>query len=221
MTEIARKRLSAIRQFTEFGSGMKIAMRDLELRGAGNILGAEQSGHLDCVGYDLYMKLLSEAVAIEKGEKPARDLDSGCKVDIPIEAHIPDDYIDSTRLRLDVYRSIADIRSEEDASDVIDELVDRFGDVPKSVNGLIKVALLRNKAEALGVTEVKYGNGNMLFYLDGSNMEIVTKMVTAMPGRVMLSAGVKPYLTVKPDKKLDVIGNVTSAIDAFATAAKG
>ena len=147
MTEIARKRLSAIRQFTEFGSGMKIAMRDLELRGAGNLLGADQSGHLDTVGYDLYMKLLNEAVALEKGEKTINDLENACVVDIPIEAHIPDDYIDSTKLRLDVYRSIADIRTEQDASDVTDELIDRFGDVPASVYGLIRVALLRSKAQ--------------------------------------------------------------------------
>jgi len=217
LTEIASKRLSAIREFTEFGSGMKIALRDLELRGAGNILGGEQSGHLDLVGYDMYMKLLNEAVAEEKGEAPAQTA-AECTVDLPIEAHIPESYIDATHLRLDVYRLIADIRSDEEASDVVDELIDRFGDPPASVMGLIRVALVRNRAAAMGISEVKHGAGNILFFLSAMDMRIVSAMIGALPGRVMLSAGAKPYLTVKPEKGRKLMDSVSDALDAFSAA---
>ncbi len=219
LTEIASKRLSAIREYTEFGSGMKIAMRDLELRGAGNILGGEQSGHLDLVGYDMYMKLLNEAVAEEKGEAPAK-ADVECSVDLPIEAHIPEDYIDATHLRLDVYRLIADIRSDEEASDVVDELIDRFGDPPAAVMGLVRVALARNLAAGMGITEVKYGSGNILFFMSSLDMRMVSAMVGSMPGRVMLSAGAKPYLTVKPEKGKKLIDSVSDALECFANAIK-
>jgi len=219
LTEIASKRLSAIREFTEFGSGMKIAMRDLELRGAGNILGGEQSGHLDLVGYDMYMKLLNEAVAEEKGEAPAQKAVE-CTIDLPIEAHIPESYIDATHLRLDVYRLIADIRSDEESSDVIDELCDRFGEPPQSVMGLIRVALVRNRAAAMGISEVKHGAGNILFFLTSLDMRIVSAMIGALPGRVMLSAGAKPYLTVKPEKGKKLMDSVSDALEAFAEAIK-
>ncbi len=126
LTEIQQKRLAAIREFTEFGSGFRIAMRDLELRGAGNIMGAQQHGHMESVGYDMYLKLLDEAVSEEKGEQNVtKDLD--CLIDISVDADIPESYVESLTLRLDVYRRIADIRSNEDADDVIDELQDRFG----------------------------------------------------------------------------------------------
>ena len=217
LSEIASKRLSAIREFTEFGSGMKIALRDLELRGAGNILGGEQSGHLDLVGYDMYMKLLNEAVAEEKGEastQPAVE----CTVDLPIEAHIPESYIDATHLRLDVYRLIADIRSDDEVSDVVDELIDRFGDPPAAVMGLIRVALVRNRAAAMGISDVKHGAGNILFYLSFMDMRKISAMIGSMPGRVMLSAGTKPYLTVKPEKGRKLMDSVSDALECFASA---
>lgn len=217
LSEIAEKRLSAIREYTEFGSGMKIAMRDLELRGAGNILGGEQSGHLDLVGYDMYMRLLSEAVAEEKGEAVS-DKATECTVDLPVEAHIPESYIDSTNLRLDIYRLIADIRGDNDASDVIDELIDRFGEPPASVLGLIKVALVRNRAAMMGISDVKHGAGNILFYLSSIDMQKISAMTAALPGRVMLSAGAKSYLTVKPEKGKSIIDSVAEILDAFAAA---
>ncbi|MBE6765319.1 MAG: transcription-repair coupling factor [Ruminococcaceae bacterium] len=215
LTEIAAKRLQAIREFTEFGSGMKIAMRDLEIRGAGNILGGEQSGHLESVGYDMYLKLLGEAVAQEKGEKPAA-ADAECTVDLPIEAHIPERYIESLRVRLDVYRMIADIRNEEQASDVIDELIDRFGDLPPAVDGLIKVALARNTAAAAGITEIKQLGGNIVLFMAQLDMEKVSLLAGELPGRVMLSAGEKPYITVKPDKKLSTLENVEKILAVIA-----
>ncbi len=197
LTEIAQKRLSAIREFTEFGSGFKIAMRDLEIRGAGNILGGEQHGHMETVGYDMYIRLLNEAVSLMKGEAPARKVDEGCLVDMQVQAHIPESYIESLNLRLDIYRRIAEVESESDAMDVIDELIDRFGEPPAAVKGLIDIALLRGMAGRLGVTEVKQQGEALLLYVQKLDMEQVGALVKLMQGRVLLSAGSRPYLSVK------------------------
>ncbi len=196
LTEIASKRLSAIREYTEFGSGFKIAMRDLEIRGAGNLLGSEQHGHMEAVGYDMYMKLLSEAVTEEKGEAPV-STQKECLIDIRIDAHIPENYIESLPQRLAIYKRIADIRNDEDASDVIDELIDRFGEPPSSVEGLVKVALLRNSAAASGIYEIGQNNNSLLLYVEKIDMSKVAVLVKAMRGRILVSTGPKPYITVK------------------------
>lgn len=205
LTEISQKRLEAIKEFTEFGSGFKIAMRDLELRGAGNILGAKQHGHMADVGYDMYMKLLNEAVSAAKGEAPA-DTDLDCLVDVQIEAHIPESYISNLNRRLEIYRRIADIRTENDASDVIDELIDRFGDMPKSVQGLIDIALVRSKAEKIGIYEIKQQPDYVLFYVKQINTESVAEIIGRMKGRAMLSAGSKPYIAVRIRSNDTVMG---------------
>lgn len=201
LTEIAQKRLSAIREFTEFGSGFKIAMRDLELRGAGNILGGEQHGHMESVGYDMYLRLLGEAVSEEKGEK-ASTYELECLVDVQVQAHIPESYIESLSQRLDIYRRISDIRTEDDASDVIDELIDRFGEPPSSVKGLIDVALIRNTAASLGIYEIKQQNNALLLFQKKIDMKQIAALTSSMRGRVMVSAGAKPYLSVKMDKNV-------------------
>ena len=195
LQETASKRLGAIREYVEFGSGFKIAMRDLEIRGAGNLLGPEQSGYLMSVGYDMYLKLLNEAVAMMKGEAPENPVEE-CTVDMQVQAHIPESYIDSTALRLDVYRRIADIKTYEDSSDVVDELIDRFGEPPESVYGLIDIALLRNRATQLGITEVKQQANALLLYKDKFDMERVKRLIQGMPNKVMLSAGSRPYISV-------------------------
>ncbi|MBQ3329841.1 MAG: transcription-repair coupling factor [Ruminococcus sp.] len=197
LSDISQKRLTAIREFTEFGSGFKIAMRDLELRGAGNILGAEQHGHMEDVGYDMYIKLLGEAVREEKGEQPEGLEERDCLIDIQVQAHIPEDYIESLSNRLDAYRRIADIRSPEDARDVIDELVDRYGDVPPSVMGLIDSALVRNRAAAMGVYEIRQNDASLMLYLSDIRRKEVPELIARLPGRAMLSAGGKPYIAVR------------------------
>lgn len=210
LTEIQQKRLAAIREFTEFGSGFKIAMRDLELRGAGNIMGAQQHGHMESVGYDMYLKLLGEAVSEEKGEKNvSSDLD--CLIDISVDAHIPESYIESLTLRLDVYRRIADIRTKEDSIDVEDELRDRFGKIPDAVRGLIDIALIRNKANSLGIYEIRQNVNSVLLYVREINSPQIADLIISFNGRVMLSAGAKPYLTVKCDSQnssLDMLKKV-------------
>lgn len=210
LSEISQKRLDAVKEFTEFGSGFKIAMRDLELRGAGNILGAKQHGHMADVGYDMYMKLLNEAVSSAKGESPA-DIDLDCLVDIQMEAYIPEEYIGNINRRLEIYRRIADVRNQDDASDVIDELADRFGDVPKSVNGLINIALLRAKAEKLGIYEIKQQPEHLLIYVKQVKSEAVAEIIGKLNGRAVLHAGDKPYISVKI-RKSDTIGYLLDEI---------
>ena len=213
LSDIAQKRLAAIREFTEFGSGFKIAMRDLELRGAGNLLGGEQHGHMEAVGYDLYLKLLNEAVNREKnGLPPAEEKD--CLVDVQLQAHIPESYISDLRQRLEIYRRIADIRSQEDALDVTDELIDRFGDPPASVEGLVQVALLRNRAAALGIYEVKQQGEALLLYKDSMDMRQVNRLVSALKRRVMINAGAKPYISVKlAGTPLDTLGEALGILE--------
>lgn len=196
LTEIQQKRLAAIREFTEFGSGFKIAMRDLELRGAGNIMGAQQHGHMESVGYDMYLKLLGEAVSEEKGEIPQNpDLD--CLIDISVDAHIPESYVESLTLRLDVYKLIADIRSKKDSEDVIEELRDRFGKIPSAVLGLIDIALVRNKANDMGIYEIRQNENNLMLFVKEIKSPTVADLLIALNGKAMLCAGNKPYVSVK------------------------
>jgi len=197
LTEIAEKRLSAIREFAEFNSGFRIAMRDLEIRGAGNLLGAEQSGYLTDVGYDMYLKLLESAVLEERGEKPR--IHTECSADLSVSANIPESYVKSSELRMDLYRRIALIRTEEEADDLTDELIDRFGDPPASVNSLIHVALLRGEAEQAGITEISQKAGFLRFGLAEFNMEKVSVLYgqSEYKGRLRVEAGAKPCLSLR------------------------
>ena len=214
LSDIATKRLNAVREYTEFGSGFKIAMRDLEIRGAGNILGGEQHGHMESVGYDMYLKLLSDAISEEKGETPEPKKEE-CLVDISIPAHIPENYIEALPARLGVYRRIADIKTEEEKEDVIDELIDRFGEPPKSVLALMQIALIRTRAAALGITEITQRERSILIYVKTIATEGVAKICSEFRGRAMLSAGAKPYVAVRIDKEKDLIGNIEEAINAM------
>ena len=173
LTEVAEKRLSAIRDFAEFGSGFKIAMRDLEIRGAGNLLGAEQSGHMMSVGYDMYLKLLDEAVLEERGEKPKTP---DCTADLNVTANVDKDYVSRGEERMDLYRRMAAIRTQEDADDLLDEIIDRYGDPPKGVLNLIDIALLRAEAQKAGIQDIRQKSGDVLFTLTDLNFEAVTLM---------------------------------------------
>ncbi len=174
VNETAQKRLEAIREFTEFGSGFKIALRDLEIRGAGSILGGEQHGNMEAVGYDMYLKLLNEAVNEENGETVKNETE--CAVDLNISAHIPENYIESLPARLGIYKRIADIKTDDDVTDVVDELLDRFGEPPKSVMGLMDVALLRNKASNSGISEIVSGQNTVILKTDAIREDVVKKL---------------------------------------------
>ncbi len=173
LTEVAEKRLSAIRDFAEFGSGFKIAMRDLEIRGAGNLLGAEQSGHMMSVGYDMYLKLLDEAVLEERGEKPKAP---DCTADLNVTANVDKDYVSRGEERMDLYRRMAAVRTQADADDLLDEIIDRYGEPPKGVLNLIDIALLRAQAQQVGVQDIRQKASDVLFTLCNLDFEAVSAL---------------------------------------------
>lgn len=156
LKEVAEKRLHAIREFTDLGSGFKIAMRDLEIRGAGNLLGAEQHGHLEAVGYDLYCKMLNEAVQEERGMEQAEEFET--TIDLEMDAYIPPKYIPNEYQKLDIYKRIAGIENEEEYEDMLEELMDRFGEPPKAVQNLLAIANLKALAHRVYVREIKQIN---------------------------------------------------------------
>ncbi len=203
LTEIAEKRLSAIRDFAEFGSGFKIAMRDLEIRGAGNLLGAEQSGHMMSVGYDMYLKLLDEAVLEERGEKPKAP---DCTADLNVTANVDQEYVSRGEERMDLYRRMAAIRSQEDADDLLDEIIDRYGDPPKGVLNLIDIALMRAEAQQAGIQDIRQKAGDVLLTLTNLNFEAVS-LLCADPdykNRLMFVATAKqPTLRLKLASGID------------------
>ncbi|MBQ4648054.1 MAG: transcription-repair coupling factor [Clostridia bacterium] len=215
LTEIAQKRLQAIREYTEFGSGFKIAMRDLEIRGAGNLLGAEQHGHIESIGYDLYVKLLKEAVDEEKGIVTPAEKD--CSLDISIDAYIPEDYISSQAVRIDMYRKIASVRNTEDADDLEDELTDRFGDLPRTVSNLITASLCRHKAAAFGFSSVEQKGALISLYHDNLDIKICSALSvsTEFRGRIMLSVGTKPHISCKLKAGEGVLKMLTLLLDAY------
>ena len=213
LTEIAAKRLSAIREYAEFGSGFKIAMRDLEIRGAGNLLGPEQSGFLMSVGYDLYLKLLEEAVLEEKGEKPVRLPE--CTVDLTVSASIPDRYVPDPGQRMDLYRRIARVRTEEDADDVTDELIDRFGDPPRQVNNLLSVALLRGRGAECSIKDISQKGASLVFTLEAFGLEAIAALAGQYPGRMLFSPGDVPAFTLKLRKTEEPLRTAAQVVERY------
>ena len=213
LQETAAKRLAAIREYVEFGSGFKIAMRDLEIRGAGNLLGPEQSGYLMSVGYDLYLKLLEEAVLEEKGEE--RKVETECSADLTVNANIPERYVPAAEQRMDLYRRIAAIRTDEDASDLLDEMLDRYGEAPKSVLALLDVALLRAAAAKAGVSDISQKGSSLKLQLALFRPEALVA-VCGMPKyrqRLTLSAGDTPSLTLRLKPGADVLESATELVE--------
>ena len=202
LSDIAQKRLSAIREFTAFGSGFRIAMRDLQIRGAGSLLGHSQHGHMEAVGYDLYVKMLTQAIARAKGEPIRRDK-SECLVDLRVDAYIPERYIPDGPGRIEAYRRIAAIQTPEDGADVLDELIDRYGDPPPSVSDLVNVSLVRVLATNVGVYEVTQKKDQIALSLEELGLPMIRGLLVAFDGRVTAGAGARPYLsvTLRPDEK--------------------
>ena len=213
LSEIATKRLDAIREYTEFGSGFKIAMRDLEIRGAGSILGGEQHGNMEAVGYDMYLKLLADAMKEEKGETVEPEAE--CLVDLNISAHIPESYIENLPSRLAIYRRIAEIKSPEDQSDVIDELCDRFGEPPKAVLGLIDIALFRSKAARCGIYEITQKGKTLCIKVVEVKEEQLTLLMNGLAGRVTLHPAETPYYSValkSGQSVLEALGEISAIL---------
>lgn len=199
LTEDSYKRLMTIREFTEFGSGLKIAMRDLEIRGAGNILGAEQSGHLLSVGYDMYMKLLGEAVKEKRGI--IRE-ETDCTVKLKVSAYIPDSYIKDINTRIEIYKEISSIETDDDYSDILDEIIDRFGDPPQQVINLLDIAKCRSVGKRYGITSVSERDLCLVICL---KEEPPLDLVSAVSGHykkrgeLFFSPGAQPHFTLKTD----------------------
>ncbi len=204
LKEEAEKRLQAIREFTELGSGIKIAMRDLEIRGAGNVLGAEQHGHMEAVGYDLYCKLLNQAVLELKGERKEEDTYQTV-VDCDIDAYIPTSYIKNEYQKLDIYKRISSIENEEEHMDMQDELMDRFGEMPKPVENLLKVAALKALAHSAYVTEVNINRQEirLTMYRNAKlKVEGIPKIVEQYRGDLKFHMGEEPNSPTLTGRKM-------------------
>lgn len=195
LTEVAEKRLHAIKEFTALGSGFKIAMRDLEIRGAGNLLGEEQHGHMQAVGYDLYCKMLNEAVKDLKGTAKVEDRYETV-VDLETDAYIPNSYIKNEAQKLDLYKRIASLENAEECEDMLEEMTDRFGDVPKAVVNLLEIAKLKAEAHSLYITEIS-GNAKRLkltmYEKAAISVEKIPKFVERYQGALKFQAAESPY----------------------------
>ena len=217
LTDVAAKRLSAIREFTSFGSGFRIAMRDLQIRGAGNLLGQSQHGHMEAVGYEMYVKLLNQAIAAEKGEAVQADK-SDCLIDITVDAYIPEKYIQDPAGRIEAYKRIAAIETRADADDVLDELSDRYGTPPQSVQGLIDISLIRVVAARLGVYEITQSRDTLILYSDKLELASLKPLLKDMGRRLLVNASGKPYLSVRilpGEKPLEVMNAVFQKMTAL------
>ncbi|MEQ2838179.1 transcription-repair coupling factor [Dorea formicigenerans] len=215
LKEIAEKRLAAIREFTDLGSGFKIAMRDLEIRGAGNLLGAEQHGHMEAVGYDMYCKMLNEAVKHLKGELSEEDTFTTA-LDVNVDAYIPDSYIPNEYHKLDIYKRIAAIESEEEMDDMIEELIDRFGDIPKKVELLLEVARLKNLAHQAYVTEVTQKGVTYTFRMYEKakiHVERIPDLLKQFPEALSFKADVSDPKFIYQKKKKTKRGEVENPIE--------
>ena len=187
LTDIAAKRLGAIKEYAQFGAGFKIAMRDLEIRGAGNLLGSEQSGHLNAVGYELFIKLLKEAVLEEKGELSIEKQE--CVVNLDFDALLPEKYVSSPASRMSMYKKIALIRSSYDVSDIVDELSDRFGDPPLPAMNLVHIAYMKALATAIGIKQIRGDKSRMTFTISDEdfNFEVWMDVSDIFERQVRLS----------------------------------
>ena len=201
LTETAEKRLRAIREFTEFGAGFHIAMRDLEIRGAGNLLGTEQHGHMMMVGYELYCKLVEDAVREMSGGLEEHRPEQETSVELPVEALIPSTYIEDELLKLQVYKKIASIREETDRSEIIDELLDRFGDMPKATMNLIDIACIKAASQKAGITRVREEQKKLIFdfeLMSRLHPEGMTELSQEYGMGMLIHGGRQPFIRVNP-----------------------
>lgn len=213
LKEVAEKRLAAIKEFTELGSGFKISMRDLEIRGAGNLLGARQHGHMEAVGYDLYCKMLNEAVKRLKGEKVEND-EFETNIDLKMDAFIPADYIPNEFQKLDVYKRIAEIETETERDDMVDELIDRFGEPPQSVCNLLEIALLKAKAHDAYIVGIVEKTGQvrvMMFPQAKISTERIPDLLVAYQGKLRFVPEGNPYFVFQPREE-NLLGQLSELV---------
>ncbi len=206
LSEEADKRLKAIKEFTEFGSGFKIAMRDLEIRGAGSIMGEIQHGHLEQVGYDMYCKLLDEVVKEMQGETLEEEIE--IQIDLDVSSYIPDEFIPNASQKIEIYQNIAGCKKEEDIQEVVDEIIDRYGTVPKEIENLLEIARIKNLAREKFVLKINQRGNNIIYYFDEKKfkVEVVEKLMRIYRAKIKFSPSkVSPYITVKVSNDFEIL----------------
>ncbi len=206
LSEEADKRLKAIKEFTEFGSGFKIAMRDLEIRGAGSIMGEIQHGHMEQVGYDMYCKLLDEVVKEIQGKKIEEEID--VQIDLNVSSFIPDEFIENPSQKIEIYQNIASCKNEEAIRNVIDEIIDRYGPIPKEIENLLAIARIKNLAREKFVLKINQRGNNIIYYFDDKKfqVEIVEKLMRIYKGKIKFSPSkINPYITVQITNDFEIL----------------
>lgn len=205
LSEVADKRLKAIKEFTEFGSGFKIAMRDLEIRGAGSMLGEMQHGHMEQVGYDTYCKLLDEVIKEMQGIEVVEEQD--VQIDLAVSSYIPDNFIENSSQKIEIYQNIALCRTEEELQNVIDEVIDRYGRLPKELENLIDIARIKQLARKANILKIAQRENGIVFYFVKEKIkpEMVNTLITKYPMLVKFSNAVEPYVTLRIKENENVI----------------
>ncbi len=207
INEAADKRLKAIKEFTELGSGFKIAMRDLEIRGAGSLLGEMQHGHMDQVGYDTYCKLLDEVIKESKGIKVEEEQD--ITIDLNVSSYIPDSYINNNTQKIEVYQNIALCRNEEDIKNVTEDILDRFGKMPKEMFSLLGIARIKEKCKEIGITKITQKQEKVVFYFNPESFTLdIADLIAKYNNRIKFSTGINPYITFTLKNTYNVIDEI-------------
>ena len=206
LTEVSDKRLKAIKEFTEFGSGFKIAMRDLEIRGAGSLMGEIQHGHMEQIGYDMYCSLLDQVVKELKGEEIIEEID--VQIDLDVTSYIPDDFIQNSSQKIEIYQNIALCKSEDDIQNVTDEIIDRYGQMPYEIENLLDIARIKIMSRQKYITKVSQKRENVIFYFDNNkfNFDIVDKLMKIYRNRIKFSPSKDPYITFKLSDLKNILG---------------
>ena len=211
LSEIATKRLEAIREYAEFGAGFRIAMRDLEIRGAGDILGAQQHGNIESVGYDLYVRLLQNAILEEQGNAPAPAFEA--TVDIRVDALIPEKYIPSASVRMEMYKKISHVQDEQDKRDVLDEFCDRFGDPPKAVLTLLDIAKLRAQASFCHIKSIEERDGEVRFKCERIDLALWSELFATEKG-LRLTGGTAPFVALRTPRA-DAVAKAAAIMEKY------
>ena len=214
LTEVAEKRLKAIKDFTELGSGFKVAMRDLEIRGAGNLMGSAQHGHMAAIGYDLYCKMLEDTIKVIKGEIDKEVVDT--VVDIKVNAYIPNDYIEDEVTKIEIYKKIASIESKEEKEEIVEEIIDRFGDIPTSVNNLIDISYIRILGKNLGIIEIKDKNAVIDIKFDNRERitgNMITNIIEKYSRNISFKDGENPIMSYSIEKRDKILVEVKTIIE--------
>ena len=200
ISEDASQRLKAIKEFTEFGSGFKIATRDLQIRGAGSMLGEIQHGHIEQIGYDMYNKLLNEIIKEMKGEEVEKEKE--VVIDLNISSYIPEEYIENSSQKIEIYQDIANARTEEDVQNIIDEIIDRYGEMPIEVNNLLEIARIKNLFRKANILKLQQKQMGLIIYYEMLSDEAITNIIKNYRNKVSFSPGEKPYITLKIEKDI-------------------